>query len=75
MNEDIKELVIARIKTLPENTGISIGSAGSFSKEEIIRHIENDDEIGRKIMEVEMSFLQKLKEGIFYEQQPTGHKA
>jgi len=75
MDEDVKELVIARIKTLPEDTGISIGSVGSFSKEEIISHIEQNDEIGRKIIEIELSFLQKLKEGMLYEQQSAGHKA
>jgi len=75
MDKDVKELVIARIKTLPEDTGVSIGSAGSFSKEQIIQHIEKNDEIGRKIVEIELNFLQKLKEGIFYEQQSAGHEA
>ena len=75
MDEDIKELVIARIKSLPDETGISVGSAGNFSREEIIRHVEQGDEIGRKIVEVELAFLRKLKEGIIYEQQPVGHKA
>jgi len=73
--QEIKDLVIARLKTLPEDIGISIGSAGNFSREEIIRHVEQDDEIGRKIVEVELAFLRKLKEGIIYEQQPVGHKA
>lgn len=75
MDEDVKELVIARIKTLPEDTGMSIGSAGNFSKEEMIQHVEKDDEIGRKIIEIELSFLQKLKEGIIYERQPFGNEA
>lgn len=75
MDEDIKELVIARIKSLPEDTGVSIGSSGNFSREEMIQHVEKDDEIGRKIIEIELSFLQKLKEGLIYEQQPAGNKA
>ena len=75
MKEDIKELVIARIKYLPEDTGVSIGSAGNFSREEMIQHVEKDDEIGRKIIKVELNFLQKLKEGIIYERQFVGHKA
>ncbi len=75
MDEDIKELVIARIRSLPDETGISVGSAGNFSKDELIHHIEQNDEIGRKIVKVELAFLQKLKEGIIYERQPIGHKA
>ena len=75
MEEDIKELVIARIKSLPEGTGVSIGSSGNFSKEDMIQHVEKNDEIGRKIIEIELNFLQKLKEGIIYERQPAGHEA
>jgi hypothetical protein len=75
MEEDIKELVIARIKSLPEGTGVSIGSSGNFSKKDMIQHVEKNDEIGRKIIEIELNFLQKLKEGIIYERQLTGNEA
>lgn len=66
--EDIKELVIARLQTLPEGKEISIGSAGEFTKEELIRHVQKGDAIGQKITDVEMNFLRTLKEGLLYEQ-------
>ena len=70
MNEEnqkeIQDLVIERLKTLPSDKGISIGSAGSFTKEDLIRHVRSGDAIGKKIIDVEMSFLKSLKEGIFY---------
>ncbi len=66
-DQEMKQLVIERLKTLPENTGLSIGSQGDFSKSELIRHIEQDDDIGKKIIEVELNFLRGLKEGILYE--------
>lgn len=47
---EIKSLVIARLKTLPENTGISIGSMGNFNKTDLIEHVEKGDEIGKKII-------------------------
>ena len=65
--EEIKVLVIARLKTLPEDKSISIGSERDFTKEELIQHVEQEDHIGKKIMEVEMRFLRMLKEGKFYE--------
>lgn len=65
--QEIKQLVIERIKTLPENIGMSIGSQGDFNKNEMIAHIENGDEIGQKIVEVEMNFLCGLKDGVLYE--------
>ncbi len=67
LEEEIKELVIARLKTIPDGTGVSMGSMGNFNKEELISHVDAGDEIGKKIMEVEMSFLRALKDGILYE--------
>lgn len=63
-DEEIKELVIARLETLPNDKKISIGSSGEFSKDELIRHIKRGDPIGKKIIQVEMEFLKALKEGI-----------
>lgn len=67
LDEDIKELVIERLKYLPENMKISIGSIGSFTKEELIEHVKEGDSIGKKIVEVELHFLKTLKEGVLSE--------
>ena len=66
--QEIKELVIARLRTLPEGKDISIGSAGEYSKNELIKHVEEGDGVGKKIIEVEMNFLRALKDGVFYDQ-------
>jgi hypothetical protein len=66
--EDIRELVIARLQTLPNDKGVSIGSVGNFTKDDLIQHVESGDAIGDKIIEVEMNFLKALKEGVFYGQ-------
>ena len=65
--QEIKELVIARLKTLPNNKEISIGSSGEFSKDELIEAVENEDQLGKKLIEVEMNFLRTLKDGLYYE--------
>lgn len=64
ISQDIKELVIIRLETLPSDKRISIGSFGEFSKEELVEHVKKDDEIGKKLVEVELEFLRALKEGI-----------
>ncbi len=74
IKEEIKKLVIARLKVMSSNRKISIGSSGEFSKEELIQHVEREDEVGRKITEVQMEFLKSLKEGIFYEQDTFGYE-
>lgn len=65
-DEDIKQLVIERLSTLPPDKEISIGGDGSFDRDELIEHVERGDEIGRKMVEVEMTFLRSLKEGLLY---------
>jgi hypothetical protein len=66
ISEDLKKLVIFRLGTLPPGKKISIGSSGEFSKEELIQHVKQGDEIGRKIIDIEMEFLRAIKEGILY---------
>ena len=63
-SEDVKQLVIARLETLPSNKKISIGAYGEFSKEELIQHVKRNDEIGKKMVEIELESLKALKEGI-----------
>lgn len=72
---EIKELVIARLKTLPSDKKLSVGSSGDFTRDELIEHVDKKDELGKKIMEVQMEYLRLLKEGIFYERNAVGHEA
>lgn len=57
----IQEIVINRVLTMPDNVGISIGDGGEFSKDEIIKHIKKGDEVGKKFIKIQMSYLQSLK--------------
>ncbi|NTU46783.1 hypothetical protein HGA88_04095 [Candidatus Roizmanbacteria bacterium] len=58
---ELIELIVARIRTLPENSGISIGGDGEFTKEQMIGHVKKVDKIGKKMIEVELNYLQSLK--------------
>lgn len=64
ISEDLKELIIYRLDTFPEDKRISIGSDGEFSKSELINHVRDGDEIGKKIVELELTFLRALKDGV-----------
>jgi hypothetical protein len=65
--DDIKELVVARLRAIPADREISIGADGSYKRDELIQHVEEGDRVGQKIIEVEMSFLRALKEGALYD--------
>lgn len=72
-SEEIKKLVMARLDALPSNVKISVGSEGSFSKQELMIAIDNDTEIGKKMIQIELEYLRKLKEGLFYAPSGNNH--
>ena len=61
MNEEIKKLVIARLRTMPPNIKISVGNFGSFKRDELIEEIEKESEIGKLIIEVDLNYLRSWK--------------
>lgn len=67
-DDDIRKLVIERLKTFPSGKKVSIGSDGDFTKDELIKHVGEQDKIGKKIVEIQLSYLQSLKEGIILDE-------
>ena len=72
-DENVRKLVAMRLETLPDGAVISVGSDGEFTKKQIIESVLEGNEIGRKMVEIEMSFLQSLKEGVLYGTIPTNN--
>lgn len=64
-DEDIRKLVIARLRASSSQRKISIGSDGEFTKDELIKRVEKNDNIGKKITQIQLHYLQSLKEGEF----------
>jgi len=64
-SEEIKELVIARLDIMPSNYKLSIGGKGTFTKEDLIRHVKADDSIGNQIVEMQLHFIKALTSGQF----------
>ncbi|MEK7170138.1 MAG: hypothetical protein AAB767_02530 [Patescibacteria group bacterium] len=75
VEKEIIDLVVARLQNLPSNKEISIGSSGEFTKDQLIEHVRKADDVGRKMIAIEMDFLRSMKEGIFYEQYSTSNSA
>ncbi len=61
-DEDVRKLVTARLSVLSEDTIISVGSEGSFSRDELIKHVQTGDKVGSKIAEIEMEWLRSFKQ-------------
>ncbi len=57
----IRDLVIARLRSLPSGKKISLGSQGEFTNQELITRVEEGDEVGKKIIEIQLEYLRSLK--------------
>ena len=76
INPELKEIILQRLRSskLPDQIRMSIGG---LSKEpmnitEVAEHVSREDEIGRKIIEMELAYLKALKEGIVEKIQKRG---
>jgi len=68
IDPELKEIILQRIMSskLPENIKMSIGNMSEepMGLGEIANHVKREDEIGRKIIKMELSYLKALKEGV-----------
>lgn len=63
--EEMKKLVLARIKTASDDFVLSIGSE-DFNKEQILESVEKGDELGLEVIEIQMDFLRDMASGQLY---------
>lgn len=68
LDEDIKNLVIERLKASSDELEIIVGDLGDYSKEDLIKSVEKGDELGKEVIEMEMSYLKAIAEGKIYSQ-------
>lgn len=60
LEKDIEELVIARLKSMPENLELAVGNEGSLSIEDLIKHVRENDEIGKMYIESQLEYIRSL---------------
>ncbi len=66
-DEEIRNLVLARLQVISPNTIKCIGSDGSFNRDQLIEHVKLGDKIGKTIEQMEMEWLRALKGGLINE--------
>ena len=66
LDKEIKELVLWRLEaSVPEYFKLSVGGKGAFTKEELKKHIEQEDEIGLTFVDMQLNFIKALTSGKF----------
>lgn len=66
-DEAVRKLILARLSVLSSDTIISLGSDGSFGRDELVKSVERGDKVGEKLAEIQMEWLRSFKENIAYE--------
>ena len=65
-DEEVRRLVVGRLKASPSDTIKSIGGSGIYTREELIQHVQAGDEIGKTIEKAQMEWLRAVAEGVLY---------
>ena len=65
MNEELKKVVLWRLETIPPNFKLSVGSKGTFTREELKQHVEKGDEVGLMFANIQLNFMKAMASGKF----------
>ena len=62
LKEELKRIVLARLNSLPSDVSLSLGSH-ELDKKDLLNHVQEEDVIGKQIMEIQLKFLQDMASG------------
>jgi len=60
ISEEHKQLVLARLKTLNPELKIMLGTKNKVSIKELVSHVEDGDEFGKKVIKAQINMLRVL---------------
>jgi len=61
-----KDIVLGRLRQAPPTLRISFGSKGKFLvRDELIKEVNKDTAIGKRIVEMQIAYMKALKKGDF----------
>lgn len=64
VEEEQKKLVLERFKTLNQDSKLMLGGNKEVTVKEMIQHVEDGDDFGKRIVQVQMKMLQVLAKGV-----------
>lgn len=66
ISEELRKIVLERLKSMPESLSVSIGNS-EYTTDELVEHVEDGDDVGKQIMEIQLQYLQDLGSGKIYD--------
>lgn len=62
-DEEIRSLVVERLKSISDESSLMIGGDKKLSKSDMIKSVQNGDDTGEKIIDMQMTYLRDLASG------------
>lgn len=56
-DDEMVELVLARLSAMPEHIKIHMGGNNSFDKDDLIKHVKEQDKFGQKFVMMQKEYL------------------
>lgn len=66
-DQQTKELVVQRLLATSVDSGIAIGT-NEYTIKDLVKHVQDDDQIGHQIIDIQIGYLRDLAQGKIYEQ-------
>lgn len=57
ISNDDWEIVLHRVQAMPAHIKLAIGGHDSLSREDLISHIKAKDDVGKRVVEMQMNYL------------------
>ena len=61
--EEAQKLVLARLESAPDTVQFHRGNGKSMDKDELIKHVKDQDEIGQQFVEMQMEYIKASMKG------------
>lgn len=64
LNDEVVELIIARIEAMPGNLQVHLGNHKTLDKEDMLKEVKSRSHLGKLIIQNQLNYLRALKVGI-----------
>jgi ribosome recycling factor len=64
---EFREIVIKRLEAMPDNIRVSMGSLGTFSREDLIKNVTENTELGKFIIQMQINYMRSMTKGFVNE--------
>ncbi len=59
-DDSIKKIVKERLRAMPVDITFSVGDFGEFTRDQLIKQVEDGTDVGEMMIEMEVEFIKKM---------------